>query len=181
MHYLNIGLLSLLLFSCSQKNINQKSLMMHDANSSFFEIPLNSDEKTTCSPAEKESNWLGILINAPLSIEKSRLIFPVCGYYRLNLTSIINSDPLTIKVRHIETNTEYSGVMVDIDDNPEAPAPIIEATEEDVGNYDNTILGSYFNPNILDYVDMPFIGGRYQVVIEYGNQQSNTVYVSIHE
>jgi hypothetical protein len=77
--------------------------MIHDANSSFFEIPLNSDEKTACSPAEKESNWLGIVINAPLSIDKSKVAFPVCGYYRLSLTSIINSEPLTIKVRHIET------------------------------------------------------------------------------
>ena len=176
---LMIGLLPMLLFSCGSINSNQRSHLVDSTNKSFFEIPLNSEEKTACSPGDMPSNWLGIVINAPLNIDNNKFVFPVCGFYRLSLASMNDSDPLKILVRHIETDMEYTGFLIDIDDNSEEPFPFTEGLEGDVGNYESMTLASYFNPNILDYVDMPFIAGSYQVVIEYGNEKSNEVLVSI--
>jgi hypothetical protein len=174
-----IGLLPMLLFSCSSVNNNQRSYLVDSTDKSFFEVLLTSEERTLCSPDEMPSNWIGIVINAPLNIDNNQFVFPICGFYRLSLASINDSDPLKILVRHIETDMQYTGFLIDIDDNPEEPFPLSEGLEGDVGNYENMTLASYFNPNILDYVDMPLIVGRYQVVIEYGNEKSNQVLVSI--
>jgi hypothetical protein len=176
---LMISLLLLVLFGCSQTNNNYRRHLMDTNNQSFFDISLNSEERTPCSPAEKPSDWLGVVINAPLSIDKTKSIFPVCGFYRLSLFNMPDSEPLKIWVRHVESGIEYTGFMIDIDDNLEAPMPFIEAPDKDASEYESMILAAYFNPNILDYVEMPLIAGSYQVVIEYGHEKSNMVRVSI--
>jgi hypothetical protein len=178
-HLLVIGLLLLVLFGCSLTNSNQRRHLMDSNNQSFFDISLSSDERTLCSPAEKPSGWIGVVINAPLNIDKTRLVFPVCGFYRLSLTNITDSEPLKIWVRHVESGIEYMGFLIDIDNSLEAPMPFNEALDKDASQYESMTLGSYFNPNILDYVEMPYIVGNYQVVLEYGYEQSNMVRVSI--
>jgi hypothetical protein len=176
---LMISLLLLVLFGYSPTNNNYRRHLMDSNNQSFFDISLNSEERTPCSPAEKPSDWLGVVINAPLSIDKTKSIFPVCGFYRLSLFNMSDSEPLKIWVRHVESGIEYTGFIIDIDDNLEAPMPFTQMPDKKAIQYASKTLAAYFNPNILDYVEMPFIIGSYQVVIEYGHEKSNMVRVSI--
>ena len=147
----------------------------------FSSIPINRMEQNDCSPANPGPEWRGILINAPVemgfALGETRIILPICGYYHLDMESLLESQLLKFYVFRIGEDHIFSGFLLDKDPSPQAPEPF--STEVKKEDLKGVSLGSYFNPNLLDYVNVPLITGKYQIFVEYGGMKSNTVTVKV--
>ena len=143
----------------------------------FHEVEVNSWEENACSPSDPGPEWSGILINGPekviLSNSGSDAIIPVCGYYQLDLIDIYDADPLRINLKLPGSDDFVIGFIVDNDPSPDEPEPFdTEVNREDLAD-----LGTdgYFNPNILDFVNIILIPGRYELFVDFGGHQSNVI------
>ena len=152
----------------------------------FGSVTINTTESTDCSPKDLGPDWLGIAIAMPNSITRNAAaastqkgFVPLCGFYQLELKALVaNESPLRFFITNLVTKARYQGDFLEIDENPEAPLP--EPNEPiDPSSLEGMLAGSYFNPNLRDYVDFPKTSGAYDVYVEYGGMQSNTVNVEI--
>jgi hypothetical protein len=175
-----IIVVTLLFMSCQSHIMKNKTIMEYKPQT-FTSVPINSMEQNICSPSNPGPEWRGILINAPeeigFALGETRIILPICGYYHLDMESLLESQPLKFNVSKKGEDHFFSGFLLDKDPSPQEPEPFsTEVRKEDLKDLS---LGSYFNPNLIDYVNVPLITGEYQVFVEYGGIKSNTVIVKV--
>ena len=168
---------ALLISNCANMNESNRIDTMNNSSAKFFDIQMNTQEQNECSPAARLPGWKGILINAPSLIDASKSALPICGYYKLKIADIVDSEPLTVHVYEINSERVYTGLLVDIDENPMEPEP--GQTDDDMAQFGNMAVGSYFNHNLLDYVEMPFVTGIYEISVEFAGQKSNVVTINV--
>lgn len=163
----------------------------------FNSVTANTTESTVCSPKGFGPDWQGIAIAMPNKITfdaraSSTIIATttaatrtknnsvlLCGFYQLALTALASSEsPLRFFIRNIITNERYQGDFVDLDESPEAPLPV-PSESIDPSRLEGMLAGSYFNPNLRDYVGFPVASASYEIYVEYGGMQSNKVMLEI--
>ena len=89
----------------------------------FDQVPLNSRERTACSPDNPGPRWRGILINAPTRASRQTGSIPICGLYTLELTAIAANLPLTLVAVDVQRGETFKGAVVNKDPSPEVPPP----------------------------------------------------------
>lgn len=166
--------------------------MMTVTDLMFEKVPLNSTEPNDCSPQAPSDPWTGIVIKAPQRIffqpglfdpgkneDGHPLLVPVCGFYRLAMTSLIDGKPLTLVAVSLIDNTRYSGPMLDEDDGLMEPTP--ESQPVDLHTLNNMKIASYFNANLARDVKIPAKEGSWLVHAEYGGSASNSVRIEVQQ
>ena len=149
----------------------------------FDQVPLNSRERTACSPASPGPRWRGVLIQAP-----SRAVYPsgggkkpgaipICGLYTLDIAAIAASQPLTLVAVDVQRGETFKGAVVDNDPSPEAPPP--DSKPLNPSEYQGIATSSYFNPDLTRYVSLPPRPAVYEVFAEYGGAVSNRVTIQV--
>lgn len=177
--------LTVVLAACvSQKEVGE--VYMAAELSKFDDVTLNSDEQNECSPTvDPELDFEGVLINAPELVilddknqasDGSFAAVPICGYYEMELSKLMQDSVLTIFAKNIESQEVYEGAMIDDD-----PGTLIEDDEPPFEAEDlaGQFIGAYFNPNLPHYVAIPNEPGRYQVRVRIANELSNIVEIEL--
>jgi hypothetical protein len=146
----------------------------------FEQVPLNSRERTACSPPSPGANWRGILINAPSRADiknKKPGGIPICGVYTLDMNAIAASPPLTLVAVDKQRGETFKGAVVDDDPSPEVPPP--GQKPFDPAQFKGVATSSYFNPDRAKYVKLPARAATYEVFAEYGGAVSNRVTIQV--
>ncbi len=146
----------------------------------FEQVPLNSRERTACSPQSPGAKWRGILINAPSRADrrsKKAVAIPICGVYTLEMNAIAASPPLTLVAVDLQRGETFKGAMVDDDPSPEVPPP--GQKPFDPAEFRGVATSSYFNPDLTKYVKLPIRSATYEVFAEYGGAVSNRVTIQV--
>ena len=151
----------------------------------FEQVPLNSRERTACSPANPGPKWRGILIQAPSrawhpaapGAPKKPGGIPICGLYTLEMTAIAASGPLTLVAVDVQRKETFRGAVVDRDPSPEEPPPGEKPFNP--AEYRGIATSSYFNPDLAKYVKLPPRSAVYEVFAEYGGAVSNRVTIQV--
>jgi len=155
----------------------------------FLGVPLNTFERTQCTPPQPDISWRGVVIRAPLKVSFKRGIhigrtkafaaIPICGLYVLDVLWPLAEDVVLLVARDIRRGKIYSGAIVNIDPSPEKPPPERPPLrKEDV---EGMATGRYFNPNLADFVKLPQEPGIYEVYAEVRGNRSNVVTIEIVE
>ena len=156
----------------------------------FLEVPLNSNDRNPCSPPAPAPDWRGIVIQAPEKVTFKRdqtvdeygafAAIPVCGYCQLDVLTEPWPEPMRLFAVDRATGTVYSGDVVELDPSPEKPPPEDEEplTPEEV---EGLATGTYFNPNLADFVQLPQKPAIYNIYVEFREVRSNMVAVEIVE
>jgi hypothetical protein len=152
----------------------------------FDQVPLNSREKTNCSPTGPALPWKGLVIVAPevVTFESDQVVtdksvsLPVCGYYRVDLEKLLEGKALALVAVDTATKEEYRGDMLDNDEGIMAPEPE-ESEPLTASNVEGMSTASYFNPDLFHYIDLPKQDAVYEVYAEYGGYTSNVVRVKV--
>lgn len=153
----------------------------------FYQVPLNTRESNPCSPKDPGPKWRGILIQAPKRVVFKRgqeageafAVIPICGFYTLDLVSLMNGAPMTLIATDKSTQRVYSGAVVEADPSPNDPPPDDEPVDPTA--LKGLATSSYFNPNLASYVGLPARPAVYEVIVEYGGMQSNKVTIEMVE
>jgi hypothetical protein len=143
----------------------------------FFEVELNGTEPTACSPADPGPAWRGIVIRAPKQIPVDSAKFPLCGFYNVDMASLEDGRPLTVRAVDTASGKMYGGFIQDSDESPEDPPPA--RPPRDPSLLEGMAVGGYFNPNLYDYFEMPRIAATYEVQVQFGGLLSNAVIVQV--
>lgn len=155
----------------------------------FLGVPLNTFERTQCTPPEPDLSWRGVVIQAPRKVSfkrgarigetKSFAAIPICGLYVLAVSWPLEEDVILLVARDIRTEKIYSGPIVNLNPRPEAPHPgRPPLRKEDV---EGMATGRHFNPNLADFVKLPEEPGIFQVYAEVRGNRSNVVTIEIVE
>ncbi len=155
----------------------------------FLEVPLNTFERTNCSPPEPDPSWRGVVIQAPRRVSFKRGVrvgetkafaaIPICGLYVLDVPFPVVEDVVQLVAQDKKTGKIYSGPIVELDPSPEAPHPgRPPLRKEDV---EGLATGRYFNPNLADFVKLPEAPAVYEVYAEVRGIRSNLVTIEIVE
>lgn len=174
------ALLIIISLSCNNLVTKQRNNMEFYPQK-FSKVPVNTELENLCSPEEPEADWCGILINGPQKIILNHIdeeiFIPICGFYQIETANLLDSKPITLNVMLEGRDEIYSGFSIESSQDLEIPKPQISKLKpEDVK--DELSLG-YFNPDLLEYVDMPITNGVYKVFVEYGNRKSNIITISL--
>jgi hypothetical protein len=155
----------------------------------FKNVPLNTSEKNPCSPVTPDStDWQGIIIQSPVSVSfvKGKIaddygafaIVPICGYFLLSVDTGSIKAPMKMFAINLKTQKEYRGAIQDLELNPEIPYDEMNKAfrkEELKG----ILIGSYFNINCINFLDLPEESATYDIWIEYHDRKSNVVEVKL--
>ena len=155
----------------------------------FLGVPLNTFERTQCTPPEPDPSWRGVVIQAPRRVSfkrgarigesKAFAAIPICGLYVLAVSWPLEEDAILLVAKDIRTERSFSGPIVRLNPGPEAPHPgRPPLRKEDVARLAS---GRYFNPNLADFVKLPEEPGIYQVYAEVRGHRSNVVTIEIVE
>lgn len=165
----------------------------------------NETEMNECSPGYPEELFSTnkILINIPekivLRLDKDNElhpVIPVCASYIVSLRRIYKYNDLSIKIlyiKNIETEEVFSGEIVQhLEYGTPLPPPNYEEQQQrkrqlvaEAQSYDDDDLGdglagaNYLNINLIDYVDIPFLPGKYEVWLSFSGLESNHCFVEI--
>lgn len=160
--------------------------MAHDQKM-FLHVPLNTREQNPCSPLSPGPTWRGVLIRAPIHAKfksgftagerHSFAAIPLCGYYLVDLERLRPGVPLRIVAVDQLTQERFEGDVIDKEENLEEPPPEIPA--HSASNLEGIAVGSWFNPNLPDYVSLPAVAATYAVHVEYGSYRSNIVEIQV--
>jgi hypothetical protein len=155
----------------------------------FSQLRFDSTEPNPCSPKDPGPNWRGILIQAPMQValkrdggvgqQEAHAAIPICGYFMLAVTNTEKSSPMTLVAINKLTKKVYSGAIVKQDPRPREPTPETEPVDPEL--LKGLASGGYFNLNLVEYVRIPARPAVYDVVVEYGGVQSNTVTIEVVE
>ena len=174
----------------------------------FNDIKLGYYERgeNCCSPAwiSEMRTINSIIINTPQKIicdmnkEDFVPVIPVCATYSVSLRRGFKYHNLSVKMLHIrkiDDGVIYVGEIVNKDIQYEyypAPFPHHEerekerlAMEEEAQKYSDMELdqgqssGGNMNINLMEYVDMPFLPGKYEVWLTLCGLESNHTIVEI--
>lgn len=151
----------------------------------FEQVPLNLNLPNPCSPAEPRLPWLGLVIQAPRQVgfRPGRPVdghfarIPVCGFYRLELASLLDGKPLTLVAVSLKDQRRHSAAV--LDEEPGSVEPHPDAVPLDPNSLKGMSTASYFNPNLARYVDLPAEEAVYEVHAEYGGKRSNSVRIAV--
>ena len=180
-----IVLLLLGISSCFENT--RKGLKMEYKPKKFAKVTINSSEPNECSPSNYglAPTWEGIKINAPKEIvipkDSKDIIIPICGYYCIATIKLMKTLPLKINLRHLKTNTVFSGPLLHKDYSPDSPDPFeSEGDEINPEELKDMYSASYFNYNILDHVKIPSLqSGKYEIFVERGKIKSNNMIIKL--
>lgn len=185
----------------NMKNIEFIPQIFHDV-----ELSLYSHKEYPCTPRYPEvlfePNF--ILINIPQKIIykyyniSTTPIIPACAIIAISGKRELKYHHLSTSVVHIkkvDQDTIYSGEVVDPNLKYEYPEPhprhqerekeriikIQEAQKYSDKELDdgNLVVADVLNINILEYINMPFSSGRYEIYLSAFNLESNRVIVDI--
>lgn len=156
---------------------------------SFLDVPLNRKGRHACSPPKPGPDWLGVIIRAPRLVKFQRgevvgnygafAAIPICGFYRVEVRWEENPDPLKLVVVDRRTGQALSGPIIELDPSPIVPPP--KGTPIDPQKTKGQTSGSYFNPNLADYVALPHTSATYDVHVEFREYKSNVVTIELIE
>lgn len=152
---------------------------MDNEDKLFFQVPLNSTEPTSCSPSNPGPEWRGVIIRVPKRIPVDSKIFPLCGFYNVEMAELEDGNPIAVFAVERASRQTYSAYIADEDPSPEAPRPQLEPVDPTL--LEGMAVGGYFNPNLYDYLQLPAGSATYDIFVQYGRRQSNTVTVEIVE
>jgi len=179
--------LVLILISCGI-NAETEAVAMAIDNKKFLSVELNSDSENDCSPKiDPEEDFDGIVIAAPteVSFETGKPVsdgqfaaIPICGFYQLDMAEMMKDSTIRLYVKNTETDVILSGAMLDKDPGTEAPLPF-EEPPMDPEDFRGQSIGAYFNPNLPNYVDLPALPAKYQVLVQIGAKKSNIVEIDV--
>lgn len=156
----------------------------------FEEVSENSYVSFKCSPESDDSNFEGLLINAPKivtyvpgysnPINGTWARFIICGYYSFKKSTLnLNgdfADAITLIAIDEKTKKRYQGRMgteAEISENPEDDNGL--AAKDSLED----IIGGYFNPNLTYIMGLPEQEADYIVYAQLENFESNRVKISI--
>lgn len=159
----------------------------------FLKVPINTEEENACSPFVGDPEWAGVIIQAPevVLFEKTSIsrkdclnhesfaVVPLCGFYSLPVTGGKTTEPMTIVAEDIKSRKVYRGIVHEEDPNPIVPPPT--TAPKDPKMREGVFTESYFNPNLVDFVDIPHVPAVYNVHIEFWGYKSNTVTIELRE
>lgn len=153
----------------------------------FLQVPLNSREQNLCSPLAPGPAWRGIMIHAPIQVKfkpgtpvgdkGAFAAIPICGYYLIDAAELLSGEPPRLVAVDQRTSVVYTGDLIEREASPEAPPP--DEPPLDPASLKGIAIGSYFNPNLADYVELPAVPASYAVHVEYGRFQSNVVKIEV--
>lgn len=178
------GQLSLFAGSANILTGSTKTIMTTD-ESLFQQVPLDTSEKTACSPADPGTDWRGVVIRAPSHIvlpektsEYSVLVVPICGLYLIDAASTFrHPGPKMLIVSDDTSGKIYKEPIVKRVPEPTIPPP----PSRPINPSTKAAFGNYFNVNVAAYVTLPMLPARYRVKIEYAGHQSNEVIIAVVE
>jgi len=179
--------LVLILISCGI-NAETEAVGMASDNKKFLKVELNSDSENDCSPqVDPEEDFSGIVIAAPSEVifelgkpssDGQFAAMPICGFYQLDMADMMKNATIRLFAKNIETEEIYNGAMLEQDPGSEAPLPFDEPpmNPED---FRGQFIGAYFNPNLPNYVNIPALPAKYQVLVQIGETKSNIVEIEV--
>ena len=181
------------------KNINFIPEKFNDIKLGYYQAQMNE-----CSPnyPNKIIQLNTISINIPQTIlfveaEGFVPIIPVCASYAISLRRIYKYNYLAAKKLHIKKIEEeeiFTGEIVRkinygmvslLPPNYEEQQQRKRQMIEEAQSYGDDELGdgfggaNYININLMEYIDMPFVPGKYEVWLFFNGLESNRVIVEI--
>jgi hypothetical protein len=167
---------------------NQKEEKAMTCQNQFEKVPLNTSEPNPCSPsAPHDPKWRGMLINAPHEVKYNPgeavdefgafAKIPICGYSLLNVPPKPTKERMKLFAIAVKNGEEYSGEVYELDSSPDVPPPDDEpAGSEEIKGM---AVGSYFNLNLANFVQLPVEEAVYEVYIEFRKIRSNKVTIRL--
>lgn len=156
-------------------------------DAAFAKIELESFEKTACSPTIPDDAH-GLFIAAPKRVVAGpEMRIPVCVALRLDSASAAQAPPhplesmiaiLTDPARNVVVSgalRDQGGVPPVVDDAPPPDVP----EDPDAALITGATWTSYFNFDLLAYLDVPRVPGSYRLFLTLGTIQSNAVDITI--
>jgi len=153
----------------------------------FLDVQVNTDDVNPCSPPmPNDFEWRGVIIRAPKRVvfkkgKRSRdgafAVIPICGYCVVNITP--STSPIILFAIDKMNNKKYSGELIDLDSSHREQPPRQKPISPD--EIEGLAVGSYFNPNLADFVKIPEKPAVYDVYVEYRGYRSNTVTIELVE
>jgi hypothetical protein len=172
----------------------------------FNDIKLGyfQDGATPCSPDRPLGKLSFIAINSPGKVifdpqaDSLLSVVPICAVYSVASRRLLKYYKLSAKlltVKDLKTNILYTGEVKepyrgqsismgirrsDLEERLWA-AQNYHDNEIDLAVAGNTVTEGYMNLNMMEYVDFPFVPGRYEVWMSFSGLESNRVTVEIIE
>jgi len=169
------------IYPAQSEEPSQLQLKANTYTMSDLEPLAGSRMKTICSPDEPPLPWKGLVINAVGEVKlESKDGFAgliICGYYRVDLVKLLDGKALNLVAVNVSTGQEYRGEMLDPEEGTIAKNPDAEPVTPDM--VEGMSTASYFNPDLLAYVDLPKTSAIYDIFAEYGGHTSNVVRVKV--
>lgn len=183
------------------KNISFVPKEFNDIKLGYYET-----KKTNCSPIflNEMRTINSITIAVPQEIicnlnnEKFDPVIPVCVIYSISLRRGLKYSNLSAKslhIRKLDDETIHMGEIVDKDMQYEYPEPDPYENEkekermirvEEAQRYSDEELEqpglaavNYMNINLMEYIDIPFEPGKYEVYLSFLGLESNHAIVEI--
>lgn len=163
----------------------------HDDDELFAGVVTNENGPNACSPHQEDPSWTGILIRAPSRVELPAAAFgegrrlagtiPICGYSHLEALALKKAGkPMVLVAEDARTKDRFAGEVHTLDENRLIPPPaqLGQPPDEDL---QGLRIGTYFNPNLLDFVALPARPATYLVHAEQAGATSNAVTIAIAE
>jgi hypothetical protein len=152
----------------------------------MFKSVVNTQGPNPCSPKDPGPAWRGILIRAPKQVsltpvsgDSPAIIIPVCGYYMLEVLSLLDSaQQMKMIAKNLKSGRVYQGDVIDRDPSPEIPPPDDKPLDP-ATLLPGLAIGAYFNKNLAEYVNLPRAPAIYEVYVEYGGLQSNKAIIEL--
>lgn len=188
------------LSGCSHKKTKESMRDIEFIPKEFNDIKLGDDEtemvKTTPGFPNNDMKINAIAIHTPQQIICNfsdmcmMPVIPLCVRYAVSLRRALKYNQLSdrlIHVKSVDNGTEYSGKIVEkIEDNciDYVSPGVLEAFDEaqqyadaelDNGQYESECM----NINIMEYVDFPFLPGKYEVWLSFSGLESSHTVVEI--
>jgi hypothetical protein len=156
-------------------------------DAAFARIELESFEKAACSPIVPDDAQ-GLFIAAPNRVVAGPdMSIPVCVALRLDSASSAQLPPRPLEsmiaiLTDPARNVTVSGALRDpgrvppvVDDAPPPDVP----EDPDAAPITGATWTSYFNFDLLAYLDVPRVPGSYRLFLTLGTIQSNAVDITI--
>ncbi len=154
----------------------------------FLNVDLEVNNMNPCSPpTPTKPGWRGIIIKAPERIyfsedeanpsSESSVVFPICGFYLINIDMDAESTPMTLVAENIDTGQVFKGPMIKDEEIPDEPPPEREPLEPE--EVEGMASGGYFNTDLLTYTALPLESAVYNVHVEFSGMTSNAVKVRL--
>ena len=157
----------------------------------FARLKTGPLEENTCSPRIEAQDFIGIAINAPEEVfyepgetvegtmffADVRICGTTCfGYDFMGLKGRLQGQILLVAV-DAKTQETWSGKMVTVRN----PVPRPEGMEQGGGPTEGLLMETYFNPNLVETLELPERPAEYIVYAVLGEYKSNTVRIRVLE